>query len=449
MRTTSRWLSSSLLLGVLAATAAADDAADRARRRTPVVEVFEKCRDAVVNISTTRIREVRSPFGNSIFDEMFNLGGPTRQQAVRSVGSGFIVHESGFIVTNAHVVVQASDIHVIFADKHSEPARPVAIDATYDLAILKVDTDKPLPSIRLGRSDDLMIGETVIAIGNPMGLSHSVTSGIVSALGRTLDFGPGREYTDLIQTDAAINPGNSGGPLLNINGELIGVNSAIRGDAQNVGFAIPVDRVWKQLPSMLDIERRRPVKFGLSVEGPHAEVSEVRPDTPAAKAGLRAHDRVISFNGAPIRDAIDYYVHIFLQKPGDKVDLAVQRTGSTVTAKVPLEIPPLPNGDALAEKLLGVKLKPIPEDARRRYDLPDEFRIWVDEVKRGSAAADVEVHPGDVILRVNGVQVTSMTDVGLALEPVKPGAEIELGGYRLRGDRQFAWDLSDFRTQRK
>src|SRR5262249_41034165 len=148
--------------------------------------VFEKCRDAVVNISTTRIREVRS-LGGSIFEDMFNLGGPMRQQ-VRSVGSGFVVHDSGFIVTNAHVVVQASDVQVNFADKRSEPAEVIAIDAKHDLAILKVDAQRPLASIRLGHSNDLMIGETVVAIGNPMGLSHSVTSGIISALGRELDF---------------------------------------------------------------------------------------------------------------------------------------------------------------------------------------------------------------------------------------------------------------------
>lgn len=431
---------------VLCAGAVAQSADDRARRRTVVVEVFERCRDAVVNISTTRIREIRSPMGGSFFDDIFNIPRGPIQQRVQSVGSGFLIHETGIIVTNAHVVVQASDVVVTFADKTAERARIVAIDTEHDLAILRIDTRRSLPYIRLGRSDDIMIGETVIAIGNPLGLQHTVTSGIVSALNRELQFARDMTYTGLIQTDAAINPGNSGGPLLNANGELIGVNTAIRGDAQNVGFAIPVDRLWELLPSMLDIERRQRVRFGLLVGGANAEVRAVRQGTPAAAAGMQLGDRILAFNGHPIRDSIDFYVHLLDQRPGQQVDLALQRRNTTTTAKVALEVVPPPDGAALADKLLGVKITPIPDAAQRRYELPPEAGVWVDEVRRGSPADEARIRPGDLLLRVNRVEVTSITDVGLALEGVQPGASIQLGGYRLRTDSPFPWMIS-IRTQ--
>lgn len=443
--TSLRWklrIAGGLLAFALVAAAAAADTPERQRRRTPVVEVFEKCRDAVVNISTTRVRTVRSPMGGMGLEDIFNFHrGPT-QQRVQSVGSGFVVHESGFIVTNAHVVVQASDVVVTFADKTTEAARIVALDTEHDLAILKIEPNRTLPYIRLGRSDDLMIGETLIAIGNPLGLQHTVTSGIVSALDRKLEFSRELVYTGLIQTDAAINPGNSGGPLLNVNAELIGVNSAIRGDAQNVGFAIPVDRLWELLPSMLDIERRQRVRLGLRVSGPQAEVRAVRPGTSAAGAGLQVGDRVVAFNGLPVRDGIDYYVHLLQQRPGDSIDLALQRRGSTATAKVVLEVLPLPDGASLAEQLLGVKLVPVPDAIRRRYEIPANEGVWVDEVKRGSVADAAKLRNGDLILRVNRVEISSMTDVGLALEGVAPGESIQLGGYRLRADAPFPWMIS-------
>ncbi|RMF78297.1 MAG: hypothetical protein D6744_10270, partial [Planctomycetota bacterium] len=281
-----------LLLG--AAPGAFADAQDRARRRTPIVEVFEANRDAVVNISTDKVQVVRTLGYESLWDEVF--GRPREipiKRHIQSVGSGFVIHEDGVIVTNAHVVARTDEIHISFADGTTAPAEPVSIDIEHDLAVLHAQVDRPLPYLRLARSDDLMVGETVVAIGNPLGLQHTVTSGIVSALHRDLQFSESVIYRDLIQTDAAINPGNSGGPLLNINGELIGINTAIRGDAQNVGFAIPVDRLWDLLPTMLNVERYERVEFGLRVEGPAARVAAVREKSPAAEAGVKPGDRVL------------------------------------------------------------------------------------------------------------------------------------------------------------
>jgi len=432
-------IGATLLLPAIAFT----DDADRDRRRTPIVQVFERCRDAVVNINTTRIVRMRSLTYGSLLDEIFDLGSPrTRNQRVQSVGSGVVVHESGYIITNAHVVSQASDIHVTFADKRSSPAEVVAVDHDHDLAVLKVKSDQPLTHQKLGRSNDIMVGETVVAIGNPLGLQHTVTRGIVSALDRNLQFSEDVVYRGLIQTDAPINPGNSGGPLLNINGELIGINTAIRGDAQNIGFAIPVDRLWDLIPALLDIERRQRVRFGLHVGGADAEVVSVRADSPAAEAGLKPGDRLLRFNDQPLRNGIDYYVQLLSQKPDSKVRLAVQRAQKTVDLTVTLQSIPLPDGDKLARKLLGMQLQEIPRELRRKYDLPDYAGLIVDDIDRGGPADYAHIRPADLILRLDRVPVVGLQDVGLALEQTQPSERVLIEGLRLDANRPFFWSVT-------
>jgi serine protease Do len=430
-----------VVLLIAASSAGADDPA-RERRRTPVVDVFERCRDAVVNISTTRVVAMRSLGPGSMFDDIFDFGGPRpRGQRIQSVGSGVVVHEGGYIVTNAHVVSQATDVQVTFADKQTLPAEVLAVDSEHDLAVVKVDAPHPLAALKLGRSDDIMVGETVVAIGNPLGLQHSVTAGIVSALDRDLRFSEDVVYRGLIQTDAPINPGNSGGPLLNINGELIGINSAIRGDAQNIGFAIPVDRLWELLPNLLDIERRERVRFGLRVGGADAKVLAVRPDTPAAAAGLATGDRVVSFNGQPLRNGIDYYVHLLGEEPGSKVRLAVQRGAKTLDLTIPLETIPLPDGRALAEHLFGLELGEVPQDLRRQYDLPGHVGLVVDRLERGGPADRARIRRSDLLLRVDRVPVRSLKDVGLALEQTQPGDRVAVEGLRIEGDYAYFWTV--------
>ena len=404
-----------LLLGLCsAAPVQAEPAEDpaRARRRTPVVEVYEQCRDAVVNIATTQI--VRTP----TLDSIFNFG-PPRVGRATSIGSGFLVHESGYIVTNAHVVAQATDAQVTFVNKETLPAAIVSVDTEHDLAVLKIDAHQPLPHIKLGRSDDIMIGETVVAIGNPLGLQNSVTSGIISALDRDLQLNEEVTYRGLIQTDAPINPGNSGGPLLNINGELIGINTAIRGDAQSIGFAIPVQRLWELLPALLDIEHRERVRFGLQVAGRDSRVTAVRPDTPAARAGLKTGDRIVKFNGHALRDGIDYDVHLLAEKPDNKIRLAVLRDQKTIDVEVPLEAVPMPDGFKLARERFGLELTEIPPATRRDYGLPQHVGFMVKSVTKNSSAARIGVHANDFLLRLNRNSVTSAQDLALMLEPVE------------------------------
>jgi serine protease Do len=405
-----------------------------------VVEVFEHARDAVVNISTTRVVRMQSLGLGGTMDDIFNFGRPLRRdRRVESVGSGVVVHESGYIVTNAHVVAQASDVQVTFADGSTLPADTIAVDQEHDLAVLKVSSEQELPALKLGRSDDLMVGENVIAIGNPLGLQHTVTTGIVSALNRDLHFSEEVIYRGLIQTDAPINPGNSGGPLLNIEGELIGINSAIRGDAQNIGFAIPVDRLWELLPGLLDIERRERVRFGLGVSGVEAKVVSIRPDSPAAKAGLAVGDCIARLNGQTLRDGIDYYVQLLAQKPESEVKLAVRRGNRTLEVAVPLVSVPIPDGRELAKNYLGLELAEVPPELKSRYDLPPYVGIITERVVRNSPADRAGIVATDVILRLNNVPVRKLTDVGLALEQTGPGERLEVEGLRLDGRHSFLW----------
>lgn len=442
MRRAFMLLTTSLMLGTAPAWTAPPDDAGREARRTPIVRVVEQCKDAVVNISTKRLVRMRSLGPGSMWDDIFDMDRRYRDREVQSVGSGAVIHESGYIVTNAHVVAQASDISAIFADGKTLPAETVAVDTEHDLAVLKVKSPHPLPCVHLGRSDDLMIGETVVAIGNPLGLQHTVTTGIISALNRELEFSQEVVYTGLIQTDAPINPGNSGGPLLNINGDLIGINSAIRGDAQNIGFAIPVDRLWELLPSLLDVERRERVRFGISVGGKDAQVMEVRKDSPAAKAGLHKGDRVVTFNGEQLRDGIDYYVHLLDQRPDSKVRLSVRRDGKTQEVTVPLESVPIPDGATLGREVLGMTIEEVSLSMKQRYDLPDYVGLIATAVTRGGPADRVGMIPTDIILRIDRVPVVSLQDIGLALERTQPGDRVLIEGLRIDANRPFFWSAT-------
>jgi len=283
----------------------------RDERRTPVVAAVERVGTSVVNISAEHVvQQRRSPL-----DVFFGYNARPRASRSESLGSGVVIG-SGIVVTNDHVISGASRIWVTTSDGRELEAKLEGADADNDLAVLSVDP-KGLKPAALGTSSDLMIGETVIAIGNPFGLSNTVTTGIVSAVHRTVQGESGRNYSDFLQTDAAINPGNSGGALVNVLGELIGINTAIVGGANTIGFAIPIDRVRRVADDLLNYKEVKAAWIGVrgatalpenarpSARGHGLRVRSVWPGSPAAKAGLQPGDLVVGFDGRPVERSLE------------------------------------------------------------------------------------------------------------------------------------------------
>jgi serine protease Do len=406
-------------------------------RLTPVVLAYRKARAAVVNISTEQIITTRlGMYGADPFDEIF----PSpfvREVPVQSLGSGVVMHAEGYIVTNAHVVRRAQKITVTLEDKTKLAARVISADAKADLAVLKVDPPKggQLPSLPLGRSDDLMVGETVIAIGNPMGYANSLSTGVISATDRTVTFQGGLQIGGLIQTDAPINPGNSGGPLLNVKGELIGINTAIRGDAQNIGFAIPVDALADELVHLLDYERLNRVIVGAVVAQRHGKTAEelrvvtVQRDTPA-DGQLRVGDQVLAINGKPMQQVSDFACQMLSVKPGDTLTFKCLREGKEVSAAVTVKAKPRPDGGAMAERVFGMTLRELTPQLARDLRLPVESGLLVSKVEDKGPADLLGLKVKDVVFQVERLYVKDLDSLGLLLEEIKAGDAIKIGVIR-------------------
>jgi serine protease Do len=318
---------------------------DASQRRSPVVMAVEKVSPSVVNISIV-IKEKASPFFPFGRDDFFKDFFPeffSREYQHTSLGSGLIIDgKNGYIVTNQHVVAGASEIKVITSDQKEYVGRTVGSDPRSDLAVVKIDGKEELPEAKLGDSDDLMIGETVIAIGNPFGLTHTVTTGVVSAVDRSVR-AEDRVYRHFIQTDASINPGNSGGPLLNIDGDVIGINTAIYQKAQGIGFAIPINkakRIVKELlragevrPPWVGVDLQELTKdlkslFGLPGERKGVLVSDVYRESPAERAGIKRGDVILSLEGFPVDSPEEYH-----QTMGVRRGLSLRKSGRTLRRK--------------------------------------------------------------------------------------------------------------------
>ncbi|MBX3394649.1 MAG: trypsin-like peptidase domain-containing protein [Phycisphaerae bacterium] len=439
-----------ILLAARGMAAKGDDSPgfDPAARITPAVRVFRECSPAVVNLSTTKIVTVQSPLGmGGLFDDIFDfpMRGP-RKYKTQSVGSGFLIHADGYLVTNAHVVDRAAECKVTFADGNILDAQEVAIDREHDLAVLKVNARRTLPHLRLGRSDDLMPGETVIAIGNPLGLQHTVTTGVISALDRTLEFGNQHTYRGLIQTDASINPGNSGGPLLNVLGELIGINTAIRGDAQNIGFAIPVDRLSELLPEMLDIERLRQVVFGIHFDaagtrGGSADhpigvrIGRVDPDTPAAAADVQAGDVVVAIDNQQTRDFIEAFSLLERTPVGQMLKLdIVKKDGKRRTIEVPLAALKPQDASRLLKQFFSLGLREMNADDLARIGVSRPIGLVVTSAGPGNEATRGQLQPGDIITKFGGISVAELAPMAHLMKQVNPGDRIPFQVLRIRGD---------------
>ncbi len=390
-------------------------------------DLAERLEPAVVNVRVTKLGPaVTSPFEGTPFEDFFRQSpGQQRRQRIQGAGSGFVISPEGFIVTNNHVVEGAREVKVTFASGDEYAAKVVGRDSKVDLALIKVEPKGSLPSVTLGDSDTLRVGDWVLAIGNPFGLEGTVTAGIVSAKGRVIGAGP---YDDFLQTDAAINPGNSGGPLFNLRGEVVGINSAIVAGGQGVGFAIPINLAKTLLPQLREEGRVTRGWLGVVIqpvtpslarslklkEARGALVADVVPDSPAARAGLKQGDVITHVQGRKIEEANALPRLVAGLKPGTKVELGVLHDGRTQTVTVTLGRMPdeeqvaSPRGeeDDHAARV-GVALAEVPRALARQLDLPPGRGALVTAVEPGSPADRAGVRPGDVLVEVNRQPVAS------------------------------------------
>ena len=396
-------------------------------RRTPVVQAVERTAPSVVNISTKKEQIVRPYFWMNVPDifrrEFGNLFRPQRR-VTGSLGSGSIISAKGYIVTNAHVVEQADEIVVTLADESQHKAELVSADPEADLAIIKIEPKTPLAAIPIGTSSDLLIGETVIAVGNPFGYQHSVTTGVVSALDRTIEPSRGVQYQGLIQTDAPINPGNSGGPLLNIRGQLIGINTAIRAGAQGLGFAIPVDKVREIMIGLLNLRKPGSAWTGLKFRTDTPSVitiGEVEKDSPADQAGLRPGDRIETIAGRPVPDIIELETLILDHRVGDTVPLGIRRDDRLIEKKIILAAAPKPDGAELARRHFGLHLQTLDPELAPAMRLAVTNGLLVAGVDKESPAQEAGFATGDVVAQIDRYRADDLDTVGNLLANVKPG----------------------------
>ncbi len=375
-------------------------------------------------------------------------GGSSRPRQ-KGQGTGFIIHKSGYILTNTHVVESSDDIRVRLADDRELTAKLIGKDERTDIALLKIEAPGPLEVAPLGNSDEVAIGEWVIAIGNPFGLDHTVTAGIVSAKGRR-DVRPGGSRTgfyDFIQTDASINPGNSGGPLINARGEVIGINTAMNAQAQGIGFAIPINMV-KVIAPLLRTHGRAPRSwFGIHPQSITAQlkkafnlvdmkgalISEVVPESPAGRAGLVAGDVITDFAGHSIRRADDLMWLIATTPAAKRIDVRALRAGKVMKLTTSLELspddaPPAPKPPAPPPKKspLGMTVSEISASIAKELNQPNLRGVVVMSVESESPAIEAGVERGDLIVRIGDATVSTLDDYAKAVRALGHGDMIKM-----------------------
>jgi len=395
-------------------------------------DVAEKVRAGVVNVQVTKtVKNLdfgrrdffggQNPFGD--FFGPFSQGNPPRGFQQQGVGSGFVISRDGYILTNNHVVDGADQIKVKLADGKEFNGKVIGRDPKTDLAVIKIEGTADLQALPLGNSDDLKVGSWVVAVGSPFGLEQTVTAGIVSAKGRVIGSGP---YDNFIQTDASINPGNSGGPLVNLKGEVVGINTAIIASGQGIGFAIPVNMAKEIVPQLE--EKGRVVRGWLGVgiqevtpalaksfdlkEKKGALVSQVYKDSPAEKGGIEQGDIIVQYDGKDVADSRDLPRMVASTPVGKSVTVKLLRNGKPVEREVKVgemeekqEIAKAPS-----QKSLGITIQNITPEIARGLGLKKDTGVVITRVEPGSPASEAGLQSGDVILEVNRTPVKDAGD---------------------------------------
>jgi len=415
------------------------------QRLSPVVLAVRQARPAVVSIRGQK----------TATNAAAAVSGTDTPRQVNGMGTGTIVDERGYILTNYHVVADVRRIEVTLDDGRCYTADLIAYDAAADLAIIKIPAPQPLPVIRFGTSTDLMEGESVIALGNAFGYEQTVTRGIISALGRDVQVNDEQSYEDLIQTDASINPGNSGGPLLNIDGEMIGVNVAVRAGAQGIGFAIPIDHALAVAARLLSVQRLRGRWHGLvtqpgrEFDGP-LQVAKVESASPAEELGIKPGDEILRVGTLPVARPLDLERALLDRAVGEAVPVEIRRDGQTVTVELTLAESQAGNvalrrnstDETKVWEVLGLKLSEVPRNTFQQRNSRYRGGMYVESVRPGSPAAHEGIIPGDILVGMHKWETASQQDIQYIISRPNLAEMGKLKFYVLRGQNTLYGHLS-------
>ncbi|HCS50069.1 MAG TPA: serine protease [Planctomycetaceae bacterium] len=397
-------------------------------RETPLVRAVKRAQTAVVNIHTEKSAEE----SNSVF-------GTTNRGKINGMGTGIVIDERGYLVTNNHVIAGVDSLEVSLHDGSRYSAHVVTFDREHDLAIIKVDGNPKLDVMEIGTSSDLMLGETVIAVGNAFGYVHTVTSGIISSLSRDVEVNEEQQYKNLIQTDASINPGNSGGPLLNLDGEVIGINVAIRAGAQRIGFAIPIDDARELIAKLMSVEVLEKMYHGFTTRCVHSGggheliVDRVKSGSPADKAGMKPGDVIVRMGTVGINDGVDLERSLLGVRSTDSVPVTIVRNETEQQLSLTLErlqkgqfvhgvespkdqTEPVVYSQAGAWDVLGLKLVELAETSKSRVSPRYRGGMQVTNVRPGSPAASNGIKRGDILVGLHVWETVNEENISYVLD---------------------------------